>query len=130
MLLIIIDAYSKWIKVFIVPSTSSESTISKLRTVFATHSLPEVLVSDNGPAFTSQEFKEFMQRNGIRHVFTPPYHPASNGLAERAVKTVKKGLRKMEGPLETRIPRFLLKYRVMPQILQVLHQLNFYCEGE
>ena len=114
-LLIIIDAYSKWIEVFSVPSTSSECTIWKLRTVFATHGLPEVLVSDNGPAFTSQEFKEFIQRNGIRHVFTPPYHPASNGLAERAVKTVKEGLRKMEGPLEIRIPRFSLKYRVTPQ---------------
>ena len=113
-LLIIIDAYSKWLKVFTVPSTSSKSTISKLRTVFATHGLPEVLVSDNCPAFTSQEFKEFIQRNRIRHVFIPPYHPALNGLAERAVKTEKKGLRKMEDPLETRIPCFLLKYRVTP----------------
>ena len=84
-------------------------------TVFDTHGLPEVLVSDNGSAFTSQEFKEFIQRNGIRHVFAPPYHPASNGLAERAFKTVKKGLRKMEGLLETRIPSFLLKYRVTPK---------------
>ena len=103
-LLIIIDAYSKWLEVFSVPSTSSESTISKLRTVFSTHGLVKVLVSDNGLAFTSQEFKEFIQRNEIRHVFTPPYHPASNGLAECAIKTVKKGLRKMEGPLETRFP--------------------------
>ena len=103
-LLIIIDAYSKWLEVFSVPSTFSESTISKLRTIFSTHGLVEVLVSDNGLAFTSQEFKEFIQRNEIRHVFTPPYHPASNGLAECAIKTVKKGLRKMEGPLETRFP--------------------------
>ena len=65
-LLIITDAYLKWIEVFSVPSTSSEPTILKLRTVFTTHGLPEVLVSDNGPAFTSQEFKQFIQRNRIR----------------------------------------------------------------
>ena len=74
-----------------------------------------MVVSDNGPAFTSSEFEKFLQQNGVRHVTTAPYHPSSNGLAERAVQTVKEGLKKMQGPLELRIPRFLFKYRVTPQ---------------
>ena len=61
-----------------------------MRSSFATLGLPEIMVADNGPAFMSMEFAQFMQRNGIRHVTTAPYHPASNGLAERAIQTVKR----------------------------------------
>ena len=115
MLLITVDSYSKWIDISVVPSTSTEATLSRLRMLFANHGLPEVVVSDNGSSFTSAEFKEFMSRNGIKHITTAPYHPSSNGQAERAVQTVKAGLRKMKGPLETRVARFLLKYRATPQ---------------
>lgn len=82
--LIVIDAHSKWLDVHIVSSTSAECTINKLRSIFATHGLPEQLVSDNGSGFTSEEFKRFLQANGIRQVLVSPYHPSSNGLAERA----------------------------------------------
>ena len=87
--LIVVAAYSKWFVAKPVPSVSSHSTISVLRSIFTTHGLPEIIVSDNGTAFTSMEFAEFTRRNGIRHNFTAPYHPSSNGLAERAVQTMK-----------------------------------------
>ena len=62
--LILVDAHSRWLEVYIVPSTSSEATIKVLRHIFSTHGLPHQLVSDNGPSFTSQEFKKFMSLNG------------------------------------------------------------------
>ena len=93
-ILITTDAYSKWIDVQIVNTATYSVTIEHLRTLFATHGIPEVLVSDNGTQFTSTEFEAFMRENGIRHVRVSPYHPSSNGLAERAVKTVKEGLKK------------------------------------
>ena len=56
---------------------TSEMTIQELRKVFAVHGLPEQLVSDNGPQFTSREFQEFMKANGISIVHEHPtyLHP-------------------------------------------------------
>ncbi|XP_044171937.1 uncharacterized protein K02A2.6-like [Acropora millepora] len=97
MFLIVIDAHSKWLEVHCMKSTTSNATIEKLREIFATHGLPATLVSDNGSNFTSSEFEEFMKRNGIKHIKVAPYHPASNGLAERAVRVFKEGFEKMGG---------------------------------
>ena len=116
MVLIIIDAYSKFIDAHDMTPSTTSATVVKLRQTFATHGLPHVLVSDNGPCFTSDEFAMFCTMNGIiKHTRASPYHPASNGLAERAVQTAKEGLRKTTGDLETRLSRFLAQYRLMPQ---------------
>ena len=78
MFLVVIDAHSKWMEVLPVPSATSTNTISVLRAVFATHGPPEILVSDNGAVFTSGEFVIFLKRNGVRHLTSAPYHPATN----------------------------------------------------
>ena len=66
--------------------------------------LPEVIVSDNANTFTSKELSQFLQKNGVRHVRTPLYHPATNRLAGRAVQTFKEGIKKMqEGSVETKL---------------------------
>ena len=115
MFLLVIDAHSKWMEITVVASTTSHSTIEELRKMFATHGLPEVLVSDNGTAFSSADFHEFTRRNSIRHVRMAPYHPSSNGQVERAVQTFKDAMKK-ESPdtLNTRISRFLFHYRNTP----------------
>ena len=114
--LIMIDAHSKWIEAVCTSSTSSTVVIEELRTVFSSFGLPETIVTDNGSGFTSGEFKEFLRGNGVRHITSAPYHPTSNGLAERAVQIVKKELKKVnEGSVEKRLARILFSYRTTPQ---------------
>ena len=79
----------------LVNSATSTISIQKLRSMFATHGLPRVVVSDNGSVLTSNKFQEFMTKNGIHHIRSAPYHPASNGLAERVVQTLKEGLKNL-----------------------------------
>ena len=71
---LMVDAYFKWIGVHTVNTATSLVTIDKMQTVFATHGIPELLVTDNGSAFTSAEFSAFLGQNGIRHVTSAPYH--------------------------------------------------------
>ena len=113
--LVVVDSFSKWLEVAVVPSATSRNTIDKLREMCARHGIPEMVVTDNGTSFTSLEFQTFIVRNGIQHYRSAPYHPASNGLAERAVQTLKRGLQAVQGgDLNTRLSRFLLQYRVTP----------------
>ena len=115
MYLVLVDAHSKWMDVEIMSQITASQTIEKLRSIFAVHGLPKKVVSDNGPTFTSQEFQEFMERNGIVHVKSAPYHPSSNGLAERAVRSFKQGLKSITGKsVQEKLSKFLLKYRITP----------------
>ncbi len=116
MFLVVVDAHSKWIEVVQVAHATSVATVEKMRLKFSTHGLPETVVTDNGSCFTSEEFRNFLRGNGIRHVTSAPYHPASNGLAERAEQTFKGGMKKQqEGSLQQKLMRFLFQYRITPQ---------------
>ena len=68
MFLVVVDSHSKWPEVIQMTTTSAARTIDELRKLFATHGLPEQLVSDNGSQFTSDEFRTFMRNNGIKHI--------------------------------------------------------------
>ena len=56
MFLILVNTHSKSMEMHPVKQATTQVTIQKLRTVFATHGLPEMLVTDNGSVFTSAEF--------------------------------------------------------------------------
>ena len=118
--LVLIDSHSKWLEVCHMNTTTSSKTIDVLGTWFAAYGYPEELVSDNGPQFTSGEFEHFMQRCGIKHTRVAPYHPASNGAAERSVQILKRALEKqvLEGKgkltIKQRLANFLIHYRNTP----------------
>lgn len=112
--LIVVDAHSKWAEVVDMPRTTSTHTIDALRQLFATHGLPEEVVSDNGSQFTSKEFSECMKANGICHTRSSLYHPSSNGEAERFVRTFKEAMKVSANALAHRLQKFLLTYRMTP----------------
>uniref|UniRef100_A0A5S6QPP6 Integrase catalytic domain-containing protein n=1 Tax=Trichuris muris TaxID=70415 RepID=A0A5S6QPP6_TRIMR len=95
---------------------TTAATLENLRKLFAQFGLPEVIVSDNGAKFTSAEFTDFCAKNGIEHIRTPPYHPQSNGQAERFVDTFKRSLIKMkaEEGVKGALQTFLFHYRSTP----------------
>ena len=97
--------------------TSSAKTIEVLRNLFARFGIPDQIVSDNGPPFMSEEFLSFTKSSGIRHITSSPYHPATNGLAERSVQSFKRELRSTsESPSSVRekLAKFLMVYRNTP----------------
>jgi hypothetical protein len=113
--LIIVDSHSKWVEILPTKSITSSATIVLLRSCFARFGLPMVVVSDNGPAFVSSEFSNYLASMGVRHVRTAPYHPSSNGLAENMVKTFKSACGKFEGGgIQEKLDKFLFKYRITP----------------
>ena len=117
MFLLVVDAHSKWPEVHRMKKTTSEYTIEKLRQVFASHGLPTELVSDNGPQFVSSEFERFLKQNNVQHILSPPYHPSTNGEAERFVQTFKRAMKtkiKQKASWNTKICEFLLSYRTTP----------------
>jgi len=117
MFLIVVDAHSKWPEVIEMSSTTATLTIAALRRLFAASGLPQQLVSDNGPQFTSDEFSLFCKMNGVKHIQTAPHHPSSNGLAERFVQTFKKAMKagvSTQNSLSQRLSSFLLSYHSIP----------------
>ncbi|XP_023305651.2 uncharacterized protein K02A2.6-like [Lucilia cuprina] len=118
MLLIVADAYSKWIEVKVTSSSKSIDTINILDELFTNYGVPTIIVTDNGTCFASAEFKEFLTRVGVKyHKFTAPYHPSTNGQAERSVQTVKNALKSAgasKNDLQKHLNIFLRYYRIAP----------------
>ena len=91
---VIVYYYSNFIEVERTKNTSSQSIIQVLKTIFGRHGIPDTVVSDNGPAYASEEFKKFADDWEFSHVTNSPHYPRSNGKAESAVKTCKMLMKK------------------------------------
>ena len=117
MFLVVVDAHSKWPEVVVMKNATSTTTITALRNIFARFGIPDQIVSDNGSQFTSNEFEQFLKSNRIHHIKSAPYHPATNGLAERFVQTFKlamKSAKASETTLNGNLETFLMAYRNAP----------------
>ena len=107
--LLVVDYYSRFIEIAKLTSTTAVGVISHLKSIFAHHGIPEVVVSDNGPQYSSAVFEKFSKEYEFDHVTSSPKYPQANGEAERVVKTTKQLLEKNSNPYLA-----LLAYRSTP----------------
>ncbi|XP_055306782.1 uncharacterized protein K02A2.6-like, partial [Sitodiplosis mosellana] len=119
--LIVIDSHTKWVEVFKTKTITSAFTISKLRDLFSRYGIPDRIVSDNGTQLTSSEFNDFTTRNNIKHTFTSPGHPATNGQAENFVKTLKKNYKDPNNPSWSQAT---IKHKVGPRAYTCVYTHN------
>jgi hypothetical protein len=82
-LLVTYDLHSKWPEVACMSSVTSTAVIDALAAWFSRWGLPEVVTTDGGPQFISEEFEAFLKVCNISHRQTPHYHPQGNAAVER-----------------------------------------------
>jgi len=87
--LLMIDYYSKWIEVRELINQTADCVIHEIISVFSSYGIPEIIRSDNGPCYRGEKFKKFAKDWCFKHNTSSPRYPQSNGMAERAVGTVK-----------------------------------------
>lgn len=107
--LVVVDAYSKYPETVNMPTITATATIKVLREIFS----PETIVSDNGPQFISEEFRNFCNNNGIIHCKSAPYKPSTNGQAERIVQVLKSAITRARitgEDIDTAVARRMLIY--------------------
>lgn len=92
--LLIVDYYSKYPFIRKLREFSSKEVIDLTKEIFAEQGVPERLISDNGPHFSSQHFKEFAKAWDFEHITSSPRYPQSNGMAERCIQTIKGAMKK------------------------------------
>ena len=87
--IVLVDYYFNFIEVEPLGSLNTAAVIKFMKR----YGLFEELISDNGPQYSSSEFEAFMEDYGIQHTTSSPLYPQSNGLAEKAVQTIKMTLK-------------------------------------
>ena len=107
--LIVIDYFSRYVELAKLSRTTSPDVIVHLKSMFARHGIPELLLSDNGPQFSSSVFAKFAEGYSFTHITSSPRYPQSNGEVERAVQTIKSLLKKSKDPYQS-----LMAYRATP----------------
>ncbi len=92
--LIMADYYSNYFEITKLSNTKANTVIEATKEQFAHHDFVDTMISDNGPQFDNQEFRDFSEEWEFEHITSSPYHAKSNGLIEAGVLVAKRILEK------------------------------------
>ena len=113
MYLIIVDSHSKWLDIQIMQSISTSKTFEKLRFLLLSmdyHKLLCLIIDHPSQVMSLRSLCKLMELDTT----SAPYHPSTNGLMERALQTVKQGLKQInDNSVKEILSRVLWKYRII-----------------
>ena len=116
-LLTYIDMANMWPEAVHLRKTTIRNVIDQLKNIFSRNGFPTTIVSENGPQFTSEDFKKFLMYKGIDHVKASPYHPQGNGVVEMIHRTLNSVIARCvekKGNLAQVVPMCLYFLRCTP----------------
>jgi len=111
--LVCVDYYSDYFEVDRIFGKKGKEVISRIKSQFARHGIPDHLISDNGPPFSSREFGKFALAYEFEHLTSSPRYPQSNAKVEIAVKMAQ-NMKKKARLAGTNPNLSLLDYRNTP----------------
>ena len=79
------------------PTIKSKDVIKFLTNIFSRHGIPEILITDNGPQFTSNATKGFLDLYNVYVHYISTYHSESNGQVENRKREIIKYIRLLGG---------------------------------
>uniref|UniRef100_A0A0N5CC24 RNA-directed DNA polymerase n=1 Tax=Strongyloides papillosus TaxID=174720 RepID=A0A0N5CC24_STREA len=92
-ILVIIDEFSKFVYAVVTKNQSGPTTRLHLHRCFTTLGFPQILKTDNGPAFISKIVKDYTKSVGVEQHYSSPYHHRGNAIVERFNKTLREAIR-------------------------------------
>ena len=94
-ILTLVDYDTRYLEAVALKKVTAEDVAEALVNMYSRVGVPEELLTDMGPQFTSECMKEVSRLLSIRHLTTSPYHPMCNGLVERFNATLKAMLKRL-----------------------------------
>jgi len=118
-IVVAVDYFTKWPEAKPIPkATAEEVSIFIFEDIICRHGSPQKILTDRGSHFNNQLIKELTNKFQVKHGFSTPYHPKTNGLVERFNKTLCESLAKLgkeDSQWDYKIPAVLFAYRTRKQ---------------
>ena len=94
--LVVVDHFTHYVQAYVTKNHTAHTTGSVLyNNFFSIFGFPQKLLSDQGTEFTGDVIAAMCKLLGIEKIRTTPYHPQTNGLAERVHQTLQRMIGKL-----------------------------------